>query len=284
MIQVKFGGHYIQDPVLIINLKEKLKSLNIMYQDFGVLLEQLSSVIDNEEFIPDYLKDSVHNLLLSISKIQSEFMQEYNTLEIGNPDNRIPEVIETLDVQLACLSEKNEFKKTIDYVNGLHSMDSDVSVALQREKESVSSFDLEEASIEKCKESLGKYSILRQAVEETDPKKRFDLAFSSLLGLFEKDILFGITNGAVYFKADETGNGNSEEPVVVTDVQDNMPPKIVPEEESISDNKSHDDSFEQNVHEKEDSSNEEVPKGNLTPENHPDLQEKTVMILPNGMS
>lgn len=264
----------MRDPNLIINLKEKLKSLTMMYQDFGELLDQLSSVIDNEEFIPEHLKDSVHDMLSSINKFQSEFMQHYSTLEIGNPDNRIPAVIETLDVQLACLSEKNEFRKIIDYVNGLHSTDSDVRVALQREKESVSSFDLEEASIEECKESLGKYSILRQAVEEADPKKRFDLAFSSLLGLFDKDILFGITNGAVHFRADEKDNGYSDEPFVDTDIQENTPLNNNPEVESISDNGAYDDTFEQNVPEKEGPCNEDVSEDDLTPDDYPDVQVK----------
>ena len=264
----------MQDHNLIINLKEKLKSLTLMYRNLEELLVKLSSVIDNEEFIPEHLKDSIHDVLSLISKSQSEFMQQYSTLEIGDPDKRIPRVNEILEVQLALLSEKNEFKTIVNYVKGLQSADGDVSAALQKEKDFVLSFDLEEASIEKCKESLGKYSILQQAVEEADPKKRFDLAFSSLLGLFEKDILFGIMNGSVFFRADNEDVENPKESVAVSDIQDNIVLKDISEPKSTSSNQSDHDSFEQNIYEREDSVNEQVPEKVLAFDNCSELQVK----------
>lgn len=262
----------MRDSNLISNLQEKLKSLTVMYQNLEELIALLSSVIDNEEFVPEHLKDSINGVLSLISESQAEFVEQYNALEIGEPAARIPMINETLEIQLARLSEKKEFQEIVDYVKGLYSTDSDVDAALQKEKEALLSFEIEEASVENCKDALGKYSILRQAVEESDPKKRFDLAFSSLLGLFEKDILFGITNSSIHFQADKQDKNNSDESAVASDVQDVTSLKDIPEVEYTSDNKSKDDSFEQDVHEKEDACNDEVPENDLTSDEHPDVQ------------
>lgn len=190
----------MRDLNLIIELQEKLQLLTGMYKELEKLIEQLSSIIDNKEFIPEQLKESIHDMLSSISNSQSEFARSYSEIEIGDLTTSISIIDENLEKCRVSLSEKEKYRKIIDYINNLQSTDSDVSIALQNEQSFLSAFDIEEESSESCKETLGKYFVLKEAIEETDSKKRFDFAFSSLIGIFDKDIIFGVTNGLVYYK------------------------------------------------------------------------------------
>ena len=190
----------MRDLNLIIDLQERLKSLTVMYKDLDILIGQLSSVIDSREFIPEQLNESILDTLSSISDSQSEFVRQYSTLEIGEPAASIPLIDETLEEKRVSLSEKNEYERIIDYVMGLHSAHSDVDTALQKEKKTVSSFSIEDEPIERCKEVLGKYFALKEAAEESDPKRRFDLVYSGFFGIFDKDLIFGILNGVVFYE------------------------------------------------------------------------------------
>ena len=209
-----YGGHNMRDLNLIIDLQERLKSLSILYRDLEKLIEQLSLVINNKEFIPEQLKESIHDMLSLISDSQLEFVRRYSTLEIGDPAMNVPILDETLEKCRVSLTEKDEFKKIVDYVMGLYSTHSDVNVALQKEKEFLSSFNVEDESIERCKEFLGKYFVLKETIGEPDSKKRFDLAFSGLIGSFDKDIIFGITNSAVFFTETESSTQELEKETV----------------------------------------------------------------------
>ena len=65
----------MRDLNLIIDLQERLKSLSILYRDLEKLIEQLSLVINNKEFIPEQLKESIHDMLSLISDSQLEFVR-----------------------------------------------------------------------------------------------------------------------------------------------------------------------------------------------------------------
>lgn len=85
-----------------------------MYRDLEKLIGQLSSVIDNKEFIPEQLKESIHDMLSSISDSQSELVRQYSTLEIGEPAASIPIIDEILEKNRVSLSEKHEYKKIMN--------------------------------------------------------------------------------------------------------------------------------------------------------------------------
>ena len=223
----------MRDLSLIIDLQERLKSLTVMYKDLEKLIGQLSSVIDSKEFVPEQLKESIHDMLSSISDSQSEFVRQYSTLEIGDLTVNIPMIDETLEKCRESLSEKNGYKKLTDYVCGLHSTHSDVDAALQKERDFISAFNVEDEPIERCKEVLGKYFALKEAAEETDPKKRFDLAYSGLFGIFDKDIIFGITSGSVFHREAKRIIQDSEENTVSSTVAQTGPVEI-PEVSEIS--------------------------------------------------
>ena len=221
----------MQDLNLIIDLQERLKSLTVMYKDLDILIGQLSSVIDSKEFIPEQLNKSILDMLSSISDSQSEFVRQYITLEIGEPTASMPLIEGTLEEKRVSLSEKNEYKRIIDYVAGLHSVHSDVDAALQKEKEAISSFSIEDEPIEKCKEVLGKYFTLKEAAEESDPKRRFDLAYSGLFGIFDKDIIFGITNGSVFCEKSESSIQESEKGTASPSATEDTSVKAIAESE-----------------------------------------------------
>ena len=220
----------MSDISLIIDLQERLKSLTVMYRDLEKLIGQLSSIIGNKEFIPEQLKESIQNMLSSISDSQSEFVRQYSTLEIGEPAAVIPVIDETLEKNRVSLTEKDKYKKIIDYVIGLHATHSDVDAALQKEKEFLSSFNVEEESAESCKTVLGKYFALKEAVEETDPKKRFDIAYTGLFGIFDKDLIFGITNGSVFYELMDS-NEELEKIFAHAVAEDGEPKKVMAESE-----------------------------------------------------
>lgn len=263
----------MSDLNLIIDLQTRLKSLTVMYKDLDKLIEQLSSVIDNRKFIPEQLNESILDMLSSISESQSEFVRQYSSLEIGEPAASIPAIDETLEKNRVSLSEKVEYRKIIDYVIGLHASHSDVDAALKKEKESLSSFSVENETIERCKEVLGKYFALKEAAEETDSKKRFDLVYSNLFGIFDKDLIYGITNGAVFYKK---ADGNIQEPEKDSDLT------VATEIESVNDVKEAEsvtDSQENEASDVEESKNVDAASGDTVAEEEKEASDDSSVVM-----
>lgn len=162
----------MHDIKRIKDLLSQQANLTERYGDLDALLDDLKSLRNKQEFIPESMNSSIRTMLSDIQNDQDTFLSGYEALEFGTTPSSITECKAELDDYERYIIEKSSFVDVINFILSLDSDNAAARAALEQHQAFAAAYDCRSNSVAQCESDLKKYILLRKAFEEQDPTKR----------------------------------------------------------------------------------------------------------------
>lgn len=195
-------------------IKSLLLDLNGLCAGLRPQVSQLETALAGGIFLWDHINDSLINDLAKVAALEKEILEKYQELKFGDPPENIAAMAETLEKQEKLIVQKAAYMDAVNFFMTLCAEDPATEACLNQHKEQLALYDFSQISFEECENALGKYILLKKALEEPDPKVKFSLLMQ-MNGLFELQIIYDINiNGIISIAPASSEVAAREETVV----------------------------------------------------------------------
>ena len=178
-------------------IKSLLLDLNGLRAGVRPQVSRLETALAGGIFLWDHINDSLIDDLAKIAALEKEILEKYQKLKFGDPPENIAAMAETLEKQEKLIARKAAYMDAVNFFMTLRAEDPATEACLNQHKEQLALYDFSQISFEECENALGKYILLKKALEEPDPKAKFSFLMQ-MNGLFELQIIYDINiNGII---------------------------------------------------------------------------------------
>ena len=185
-------GYELQDTRNSIrHIQNLIRDLNGLYDELRPRVSQLEAALSDNVFLSSPLNSLFIDELAKIAALQKEILERYQQLGLGTLPEHIASAADILEKQEKLMAQKAVYMDSIRFFMTLSAKDPATQACLGQHKEQLAQYDFSQSSAEECEKVLGKYVLLKKALEETDPKAKFALLMQ-MNNLFELQIIYDI--------------------------------------------------------------------------------------------
>lgn len=185
-------GYELQDTRNSIrHIQNLIRDLNGLYDELRPRVSQLEAALSDNVFLSIPLNSLFIDELAKIAALQKEILERYQQLGLGTLPEHIASAADILEKQEKLMAQKAVYMDSIRFFMTLSAKDPATQACLDQHKEPLAQYDFSQSSAEECEKVLGKYVLLKKALEETDPKAKFALLMQ-MNNLFELQIIYDI--------------------------------------------------------------------------------------------
>lgn len=192
-------------------LLDQNQSLSDRFGELDALLDNLHTLRESQQFIPEELNSSICSTLTQLKMDQNTFLANYESLNFGATPSTITECKAELKDYETYILEKSSFVEVLQFVLSLDSDNADAKAALKQHQIYAAAYDCRSNSVAQCEEDLKKYILLRKAFEEKDPANRLS-SIIELSPMIDFPLVVALNTNALTCKnkSDETEEIDNE--------------------------------------------------------------------------
>lgn len=177
-------------------LCERIGSLLSLRGELQSAVLALSDALEQDSMLPEETILGVHSRITDLSSVQTEILEHYKQLELGEFPENLSEAVPLLEyheqeiIRIAHYSDivRDFTSLTSDFLGAVEFLENHIAY--------VSSLNIPQMTEESCENALGKYIRFLDAVREESPEVRFGLLME-MKDLFEIKLLYALNSGAI---------------------------------------------------------------------------------------